>query len=448
LLNNLASSIVLEARRNPKGLGSVEEKLLLAGHYRILEIDAISRDDRDVLVDSAVALFLDHNLCFRQTDPLSSRVYLVFPDLINLRKPVTLEDDEVEEGVAYTVAGQIENLYASLVVLLGYASTFTRTNQWRNHARYIVGDGLVCGFRLEAQRDAELDFVLYFGATVGAPIRTLFQGLFESFLTRRNLTIRRYEPVNCPNGHELNRAVVREQLAKASPRAFCPQCGRAAVLPQADEPIALSREDASKVQGARREVAERARFEHAIFRLNAYATQEDLVAPSCFISYAWGRPDQERWVEAFATDLVKTGVPVVLDRWENARVGISVARFVERLADADRVIVVGTPLYRAKYDNGDPMRGFVAAAEGDLIGVRMLDTEELKSTVLPVLLEGTSRQALPPLLQGRAHGDFRDPATYAAQFLRLAVTLYDIPAKHPIVDEVERLLRASDAQSE
>ena len=33
------------------------------------------------------------------------------------------------------------------------------------------------------------------------------------------------------------------------------------------------------------------------------------------------------------------------------------------------------------------MRGFVVAAEGDLIGKRMIGTEAKKETVLPVLLE-------------------------------------------------------------
>ena len=53
--------------------------------------------------------------------------------------------------MAYTASGAVENVYASLVVLMGYTQTFTRTNQWRNHARYEVGRGQVCGFRLEAR---------------------------------------------------------------------------------------------------------------------------------------------------------------------------------------------------------------------------------------------------------------------------------------------------------
>ena len=42
-LNNLASSFVLEARRNPKGLGALEEKRLLAGDYGFPGADGLAR---------------------------------------------------------------------------------------------------------------------------------------------------------------------------------------------------------------------------------------------------------------------------------------------------------------------------------------------------------------------------------------------------------------------
>jgi small GTP-binding protein len=52
-LNNLASSFVLEARRNPKGLGALEEKRLLADGYSFPELKDLNAGERDVLLDSA-----------------------------------------------------------------------------------------------------------------------------------------------------------------------------------------------------------------------------------------------------------------------------------------------------------------------------------------------------------------------------------------------------------
>jgi hypothetical protein len=161
-------------------------------------------------------------------------------------------------------------------------------------------------------------------------------------------------------------------------------------------------------------------------------TDQKIAPPECFISYAWGNPDHERWVEkSLATDLQKGGIRVVLDRWENARIGASVPRFVERVAESDRVIVVGTPLYRKKYDNREPMSGFVAAAEGDLIGNRMIGTEAQKETVLPVLLEGTAESAFPPLLHGRVHADFTKSEVYfeVGLIFSLASTESTLPSR-------------------
>jgi small GTP-binding protein len=445
LLNNLAASFVLEARRNRKGLGSLEEERLLSGAYKFPELEKLPKVEKDILLDSAAVLFLEHNVCFRETDPLNGQAYLVFPELINLKRPLVEDDEPTEDGVAYTVSGSVENVYASLVVLMGYTQTFTRTNQWRNQARYEVGQGHVCGFLQEEERAGELDFVLYFSTQTPAPVRTLFQSLFESFLARRNLTVRRFEPAICSKGHSLNRGVVRDLIAKGSNFAFCSQCGKKITLPRADTPIQLTKHQAKEAKADRRVADQRSRFEQVLFRLRSYVNDQKITSPECFISYAWGNPEHERWVEkSLATDLQKAGITVVLDRWENARIGASVPRFVERVGKSGRVIVVGTPLYRKKYDNDEPMRAFVVAAEGDLIGKRMIGTEVQKKSVLPVLLEGTEESAFPHLLHGRVYADFRKSETYFGVALTLLLSLYGIEPTEQVATELRTSLGGSE----
>jgi small GTP-binding protein len=347
-LNNLASSFVLEARRNPKGLGALEERRLPAGGYDFPELKDLPTSAREAVLDSAALMFLEHHVCFRETDPLRMETFLVFPELINLKKPLE-EDAASEDGVAYTVAGPTENVFASLVVLLGYTHSFTRTAQWLNNARYEVGDGLVCGFRQEAERDGELDFVLCFGPNVGVPVRTLFQGLFESFLARRNLTTVRYESVRCSNDHLLERTIVRQRLKEGKAFTFCNDCGEKLTLPPMGEPIQLTRKVRAEVEQQQDAAEQRTRFEQAIFRVSAYAAEQKITPPETFISYAWGVPEQERWVEKrLATDLQKAGINVVLDRWHNAQIGDSVARFVERIEKSCQIALNRVPIFALK----------------------------------------------------------------------------------------------------
>jgi small GTP-binding protein len=436
VLNNLAASFILSARANPKDLGSLEEEKLLARGYPFPELEKVGSEETDMLVDSAEVLFLEHHVCFRETDPLNERAYLVFPELINLKKPLVADEVPTEDGVAYTVTGAVENVYASLVVLMGYTDKFTRTNQWRNQSRYVVGKGFVCGFRQEDERPGELDFVLYFGTDTPAAARTVFQGLFESFLGRKDVAVQRIEPVVCANGHVLNRAVVRQQMAKGF--AFCAECGDKVALPKEGKPIAAPKGELAIAD-------RRSRFEQVLFRLKAYATDQKIHAPECFVSYSWGNAEQERWVEkSLATDLQKAGVAVVLDRWENARIGASVPRFVERVAKSAWVIVVGTPEYRRKYENGEAMRGFVVAAEGDLIGERMMGTEAQKERVLPALLEGTKESSFPAVLRPRVYADFRKSETYFEAALELLLTLYGIGARDPVAVELRSVVRGAE----
>ena len=90
------------------------------------------------------------------------------------------------------------------------------------------------------------------------------------------------------------------------------------------------------------------------------------------------------------------------------------------------------------------MRGFVVAAEGDLIGKRMLGTEAGKETILPTLLAGTEETSLPPLLQGRVYADFRDSAGYFSTAFNVILSLYQIPPTDPAVADLRESLRESE----
>jgi hypothetical protein len=311
-----------------------------------------------------------------------------------------------------------------------------------------VGVGLVCGFRQEAERDGELDFVLSFGPKVGPPVRTLFQGLFESFLARRNLTVTRYEPVRCTNpvcGHLLDRSVVRQRLKEEKTFAFCNDCGKKLSLPVMAEPIQLSREVQTEVTSQRHAAEQRTRFEQAIFRVRTYVAEQKTTPPETFVSYARGVAEHERWVEKrLAPDLQKAGINVLLDRWHNAQIGASVGRFVERIEKSDRIVVIGTPAYRRKYENKDTSTGYVVAAEVDLIHNRLVGTEPQKQSVLPLILHGEKTESLPPLLHGRVYADFRDELAYFATAFDLILSLYQLAPNDPAVADLRESLRGRE----
>jgi hypothetical protein len=104
-------------------------------------------------------------------------------------------------------------------------------------------------------------------------------------------------------------------------------------------------------------------------------------------------------------------------------------------------------LFLDKYINKVSETGSVVAAEVDLIQQRLLGTEADKNTVIPLLLAGEDRNALPPLLRGRAYGDFRSEHFYFARLFDLILTLYRISFRETAVRDLRDELRAEAQRS-
>ncbi len=433
LLVNLASSLVLEARRNPRGLGVLEEDVLLQGGYGFQELSGLSEEERETLLDAVAAMFLEHNLCFRET--FNERAFLVFPSLINEKRPRRGVADVVDD-VSYHVTGSVENVYAAMVVLLGYTNTFTRTNQWQNHAQYELGEDEICGFRQIADREGEIELVLFYKANLPENVRLLFQGNFERFLTRRQVSIRRYPPVSCPQcGERQERSVVIKQMDRGRGFVFCSECGRKMALPKPDEAVKIPYADRDALKREQAVARRRTAFEAALVRIKGLVRDrgDEAEPPSCFVSYAWGIEEHERWVYALAKDLRNAGVQVVFDRWHNPP-GASITKFVDRIASSDYIVVVGTPQYLEKYntEETDP----VGDAELRLINTRLRKRARERKRVIPLLLEGSPRESFPPLFEDSVHIDFRVEREYFARIFDLILTLHGISFDQPGLDEL------------
>jgi small GTP-binding protein len=435
MLTSLASSFVLEARRNPQGLGVLEEEKLLRGDYSFGELAGLSGEDRQTLLDVAATKFLEHNLCFRET--LGDRTFLVFPSLINEKRPVT-EATELTEDVTYRVGGAIENIYASLVVLLGYTNTFRRTHQWQDQAQYELGVGEVCGFRQTAEREGEVEFVLYYGSRTPEHTKRLFRGLFERFLSLHDLSIFVFVPVTCECGEVLQRSVVMNQHQLGRDFGFCNNCGRRLSLPPVERLTMADQGEQKKLLYEHGVANRRTAFEAALVSVKAHIRDSGRAQrPVCFISYAWGDRLHEQWVLRLADDLKHGEVDVLLDRWHNPP-GSSISDYVDRIDAADFVAVVGTQALRTKYSTRDSEP--VVAAELHLINTRLRRPKQYGKRVIPLLLEGEQQTAFPPQLQDVVFVDFRDESQYFQNVLMLIWRLYELSFDNRALRELQESL--------
>ncbi len=151
----------------------------------------------------------------------------------------------------------------------------------------------------------------------------------------------------------------------------------------------------------------------------------------CFISYAWGNKQQEDWVKWLAERLECGGFHVWLDVWHN-KYGCDLATFVEKITpdNTDFVVAVGTPAYLTKYNRkatDKNAKEAVVRLEARLLNYEIMFSEEQSDYIVPILLEGEAKMALPPLMRPKLFRDFTPEEHFDFEgVLDLAVHLYSI----------------------
>jgi small GTP-binding protein len=394
LLVSLAASIVLLADKNSRELGAVSETELLQGKYPFDELKGLEAREQQILLDAAILRFLQHNLCFRET--LGNETLIIFPSLIKQKRP--LQDDlPATDDISYVVRGRVKNLFASLVVLLGYTPSFTRINQWQNQAQYEMSADEICGFRLIEEREGEIELVLYYGDQMPSQGREQFQELFEQFLYQRDVEITPFPPVVCPKGHRQERATVIKRLREGKRFVFCEECGEKTGLPDFDKPKTIGIAASPWLQ--REEAAARLRSAYEVQLTSVKGYRRDWAVPRCYVSRL---PEQAAWAETLIKDLREAGVYVVEQP--------------AQVQPDDFVIVLDTPAYQRAFNTP------AFAAGAPLVRAR-LGKRQLIS--------------LKPSGQSRAHelsdctfGDFCDETHYPVSLFDLVLNLYAIPFTH------------------
>jgi hypothetical protein len=176
-------------------------------------------------------------------------------------------------------------------------------------------------------------------------------------------------------------------------------------------------------------------------KIKEFFVRDNTESASCFISYAWGVAQHEAWVRRLADYLGDAGIDALLDQWDNPDIGQSNEQFLKQIADSEFILVVGTPLYRQKFDGKLSTTGSFVSDEVDLINKRLNGTEQERASVLPLLLEGDERNSFPEALQGRVYSDFQQERFFFVSLFNLILTLYRIPSKDPIIGELRAFIR-------
>jgi len=147
--------------------------------------------------------------------------------------------------------------------------------------------------------------------------------------------------------------------------------------------------------------------------------------PKVFLSYSHDTPEHKQWVREFASLLLEKGVEVLVDCWD-LRPGDDVPKYMERsLKEADRVLMICTPTYVAKANDGKGGVGYEA----------MIVTGELvqnlgSSKFIPILRQAAGQDSRPTSVSTRFYIDLslHNADAHQEQFEILLRELHQVPA--------------------
>jgi hypothetical protein len=129
LLDNYASAMASAARKQPDGLGYLDEQAAREGWFDFGSLDRVNQNEERIILQSVVEMFIEKDLA------ISEDGRLIFPSQFNREIP---EHPEVEgTTVSYRFEGALLNIYATLTVRLYHSEVFVAESLWKNAALFL-----------------------------------------------------------------------------------------------------------------------------------------------------------------------------------------------------------------------------------------------------------------------------------------------------------------------
>ncbi|MGR4871635.1 SEFIR domain-containing protein [Variovorax sp. LARHSF232] len=152
----------------------------------------------------------------------------------------------------------------------------------------------------------------------------------------------------------------------------------------------------------------------------------DSSPPKAFISYSWSSPQHEQWVMDLATELVQSGVEVILDKWDLREGGDAIA-FMESMVTDDtikKVLVICDRIYADKADG----RAGGVGTETQIISKKVYEkSSQSKYAAVVAERDAEGNAYLPVYLSTRIYIDLSQSDRYAGEFEKLVRWIFDKP---------------------
>jgi hypothetical protein len=147
--------------------------------------------------------------------------------------------------------------------------------------------------------------------------------------------------------------------------------------------------------------------------------------PKVFFSYSWDSDYHRRWVLKLASELIKSGIDVLIDEWDLEKYSNDLQLFMESgIRESDKVIMICTPSYAKKANERQGGIGI----ENTIITGEFYDKDKANK-YLPIarLYKSNLHECLPTYLKSQYSIDFNRDSEYPSKLDELIRKILNVP---------------------
>jgi len=226
IINDYAAVITQNARQHQDEMGCILERDVLEANLNFRDRKRLPNpQDEKLLLAATVQLLIAKALCLKEESDQGT--YLVFPSYFRRERDEKPTYPEIH--VTYSFTGNVDELYASLVVRLAYSSVFIKDQLWQHAADFKTLTDGQAGVSVTDKGDGKAELVVYFSNDIALDSKITFLKFVHehfqrrAFIVRDVQRVRTYVCAKCHYIHDL--AVVSYRVREGEKELICPRCG-------------------------------------------------------------------------------------------------------------------------------------------------------------------------------------------------------------------------------
>ncbi len=216
VLSRYTAAVVRTVRSHPQELGCISESKLLSGELDYQDFVRVNRTDEKVLLLALNELFVEKAWCLRQ--PIEGDVILSFPSYFKRER----EDNPSHPSmfVTFEFDGHVDEVYATLVVLLHHTTAFETESLWKNAADFRTLVNQKLGICVTRELNGRARIEVHFDPEIADETRALFLRYVENHLKANASNVVRIRHYACRNAkcHQYGRRIHLEIIDEAHKR--------------------------------------------------------------------------------------------------------------------------------------------------------------------------------------------------------------------------------------